>query len=76
MESRVGQAVCDKGEMSFSRGCQVTLLSPSTGLPKWLLAQGKLAWLCCSQKKHLSMKFHCSQSGSREEPRLPDPRAH
>lgn len=31
MESRVGQAVCQKVELSFSRGCQETFWRPRTG---------------------------------------------
>lgn len=43
MESRVGQAGFEKGEISLSRGCQVTFWNPSTDLPRQLLADGKLA---------------------------------
>lgn len=39
---------------------------PGTGLPKWLLAGGNLAWLHCSQKERL--KFPCSRGGSRRRP--------
>lgn len=64
-----GEQVCDKGVISpLSRGCQLTFLNPSIGLPRW--ASGRVqVCLAVLQPRRASVKLSCSHDN-------PDPREH
>jgi hypothetical protein len=80
IENRVDQVMYDKGEIPPtpppSRGCQETLLNLSIGLPRWILAEDKFAWLCCSQKESLCQVPLKPRLAAERRQDNPDPREH